>query len=254
MLLGCGPSGHFGHAQGVRYPGSTDQVGVKQSPTRSAHSTTRWHAWGVTAWGVASRRHRDGQGSWSRYAHKVSWNSWSVDQASEQNVASCGCLLRPRPSRPMSGDAPANEPSFARFPTNEHKLLYIFWTSIDAYIYVVFRQKYRTDTLLGASPWQGVFGGDVVGVCCKPKIICVFVAILDISCQLNTITRTLLQVLKKKSKVLIFWKYLTAFKIKLEQQKTTLGANDIDVATFSNVMLAAPIWLRMNGYRETFII
>lgn len=46
---------------------------------------------------------------------------------------------------------------------------------------------------------QGVLGVGVVEVCCKPKEMCGVVAILGVSCQLNTMTRTLLRVLKKKS-------------------------------------------------------
>jgi hypothetical protein len=42
-----------------------------------------------------------------------------------------------------------------------------------------------------------VLGVGVVGVGCEPKGMCGVVAILGVSCQLNTMTRTLLRVLKK---------------------------------------------------------
>jgi hypothetical protein len=41
-------------------------------------------------------------------------------------------------------------------------------------------------------------GVGVVEVCYKPKGMCGVVAILGVSCQLNTMTRTLLRVLEKK--------------------------------------------------------
>jgi hypothetical protein len=47
-----------------------------------------------------------------------------------------------------------------------------------------------------------VLGVGVVGVGCKPKGMCGVVAILGVSCQLNTMTRTLLRVLKKKKSLM----------------------------------------------------
>jgi hypothetical protein len=50
-----------------------------------------------------------------------------------------------------------------------------------------------------------VLGVGVVGVCCKPKGMCGVVAILGVSCQLNTMTRTLLRVLEKMIVVHQVW-------------------------------------------------
>jgi hypothetical protein len=55
----------------------------------------------------------------------------------------------------------------------------------------------RRLAILGLRLGKVCLGVGVVGVCCKPKGMRGVVAILDVSCQLNTMTRTLLRVLKK---------------------------------------------------------